>query len=66
MNQLHPYLVSQLGSARRREMLAQAERQRLALRLQALHRASRQAERAGRRIRRALRVVARLSTDLQA
>ena len=36
VNQMHPYLSIQVGSERRREMLANAEQQRLARQLRAL------------------------------
>ena len=62
---LHPYMASQLGSERRREMLAQAERQHRARKLAALARASRRAERAERRMRRAVRKALRLRAGLR-
>jgi len=62
---VHPYFSSQLASERRREMLAQAEQQRLARRLVILARASRRAERAERRMRRAMRRAVRLRSELE-
>jgi len=60
---LHPHMSSQLGSERRREMLAQAEQQHRARQPVALARASRRAERAERRMRRAVRKALRLRAD---
>jgi hypothetical protein len=65
VNHVHPYFSSQLASERRREMLAQAEQQRLARRLVILARASRRAERAERRMRRAMRRAVRLRSELE-
>jgi hypothetical protein len=62
----NPYLTSELARDRHNEMLARAEQLRLARRLVALNRASRQADRAGRRLQRALRKAARLRTQIQA
>ena len=62
---LHPYVASQLVSERHRELLAQAQRQRLGHQLRALARASRRAERAERRLRDAVRKALRLRADLQ-
>ena len=61
---LPSYMASQLASERRREMLAQAEQHR-ARKLAAVARASRQAERAEHRMRRAVRKVMRLRAGLQ-
>jgi hypothetical protein len=63
MIQMHPYLASQIVAERQRDMLAHAQQQRTARRLTALARASRQAERAGQRARRALRTAARLHAE---
>ena len=62
---LHPHMGSQLGSDRRREMLAQAEQQHRARQPVALARASRRAERAERRMRRAVRQALRLRAGLE-
>jgi hypothetical protein len=62
---MHPYVASQLAGERRRDMLAQAERQRRARQLIALARASRRAERAERRMRQAVRKALRLRAALQ-
>lgn len=58
---LHPDISSLNGRERRRDMTAQAQRDRLAHQLSELARASRRAAGAGRRERRARRVVAALS-----
>jgi hypothetical protein len=62
---LHPYVASQLASERHRELLAQAQRQRLGHQLRALARASRRAERAEQRLRDAERNALRLRAELQ-
>jgi hypothetical protein len=62
---MHPYVASQLGRERRRDMLAQAQRQRRARQLVALARASRRAERAERRMRQAVRKALRLRGALE-
>ena len=62
---LHPYMASQLASERRREMLAQAEQRHRAQKLAAVARPSRQAKRAERRMRRAVRKALRLRAGLQ-
>jgi hypothetical protein len=62
---LHPHMASQLGSERRREMLAQAEQQHRARQPVALAKASRRAERAERRMRRAARKALRLRAGLE-
>jgi hypothetical protein len=62
---LHPCLASQIASERRREMLADARRQRQARQLAALARATRQAERAERRMRRAAHRALGLRAELQ-
>ena len=62
----HPYLASQLARERQRDMLAQADQQRLARQLRDLARTSPQAGRTERRTRyRALRAAARLRAGLQ-
>jgi hypothetical protein len=48
----HPYLGSQLARERQRDMLAQADQQRLVRQFRDLARASRRAEPAGRRMTR--------------
>jgi hypothetical protein len=60
----NPYLSSELANERRREMLAHAAQQRLARPLVALARASRQTQRAERRMGRTLRKAVRLRTEL--
>jgi hypothetical protein len=62
---MHPYVASQLARERRRDMLAQAQRQRRARQLVALARASRRAERAERRMRQAVRKALRLRGALE-
>ena len=59
-----PHMGSQLASERRREMLAQAQRQHQVRKVAALARASRRAERAERRMRRAARKALRLRAKL--
>jgi hypothetical protein len=62
----HPYFASQLARERERDMLAQADQQRLARQLRDLARTSRQAGRTERRTRyRARRAAARLRAGLQ-
>jgi len=60
-----PHMGSQLASERRREMLAQAQRQHQARKVAVLARASRRAERAERRMRRAVRKALRLRAGLE-
>jgi len=62
---LHPYVASQLANERHRDLLAQAQRQRLGQQLRALARASRRAERAEERMRQALHKALRLRAGLQ-
>ena len=62
---MHPHVLGQLAGERRREMLAQAEQQRRARQLVALARASGRAERAERRMRRAVRKALRLRAGLK-
>ena len=62
---MHPYVASQLARERRRDMMAQAQRQRRARQLMALARASRRAERAERRMRQEVRKALRLRAALQ-
>jgi thiamine pyrophosphate-dependent acetolactate synthase large subunit-like protein len=62
---VHPHVASQFARERHREMLAQAEQQRLARQLVKLARASRRAERAERRMRQALRKALRLRSELE-
>jgi hypothetical protein len=52
---MHPYIGSQLAGERHREMLAQADQQRLVRQLRKDARTSRRAERAGRRMIRLFR-----------
>jgi hypothetical protein len=51
----HPFIGSQLASQRQREMLAEAAQQRLARQLREHARATRHAQRPGRRITRVLK-----------
>ena len=51
------YFAEELGRDRQREMLARAERQRVARQVHAQSRAAKSVERPRRRLRRALRVV---------
>ena len=51
------YFTAELGRDRQREMLARAERQRVARQVHAQSRAAKSVERPRRRLRRALRVV---------
>lgn len=59
------YLVGQAVKERQRDMLAQAERQGSARQAIALARASRRAERTGRRTRWAARKALRLRSELE-
>jgi hypothetical protein len=52
---MHPEILSQLASERRRDMLADGGQQRLARQLVAFRRASRRADRTERQLRRAVR-----------
>jgi hypothetical protein len=61
---MHPLMVSQLAAERRRDMLAQAERDRRASQLAALARASRRAERAQRQLQKARRLALQLRSEL--
>jgi hypothetical protein len=58
---MHPYIGSQNGRERRREMMAQAERRRLERQLRDLARASRRAETGGRTRLRARHTIAPLA-----
>ena len=60
----NPYISIELAKERQREMLAHAEQQRRARPLVALAGASRQAQRAERRMNHALRKAVRLRTQL--
>ena len=62
---MHPEILSQLASERRRDMLADAGQQRLARQLVAFRRASRRADRAERHMRRAARRALRLRAELE-
>jgi hypothetical protein len=62
---MHPLITSQIAAARQRDMLAQAEQERLARQVVAMARASQRAERAGRPRRRAARLVFRLRPEQQ-
>jgi hypothetical protein len=63
---IHPSIGSHPARERQRDMLAYAGQQRLARRCRAEFRATRHAERPGRRIRRALRAAAGPRTEPQA
>ena len=56
---LHPYISGELARQRQHEMLAQADRQRLARQLRATSRTARSDQRPGQRLRDALRAIAR-------
>jgi hypothetical protein len=59
----HPYITGELARQRQRDMLAQADRQRLGRQLLALARTSRRAEATERRLHGALRIALRLRTE---
>jgi hypothetical protein len=59
------YQIEEMAAERRRSSLEEASRARQALRLRALHRAARRAERAERRMHHARSAVARLRTELE-
>jgi hypothetical protein len=61
----HPHLSSQIASDRHRDMLVQAEQQRLARQLRAQARASRPARRT-QRLRRSLRIATSRHTEIRA
>jgi hypothetical protein len=63
MYQMHPMITSQLAAEKRRDMLARAERDRLASQLAAMARASRRAGRAQRKMQKAVRLTLRLRSD---
>jgi hypothetical protein len=56
----HPHISSQIASDRHRDMIANAERHRLAAQLRAQASASRPASRAAQRLRRSLRTATSL------
>jgi hypothetical protein len=60
---MHPLITSQICAARQRDMLAQAEQDRLARQVVAMARASQRAERAVRPRGRAARLVFRLRPE---
>jgi hypothetical protein len=62
---MHPLITSQIAADRQRDMLAQAEQERLARRVVAMTRASQRAERAARPRRRAAHLVFRLRPEQQ-
>jgi len=66
MIQMYTYLSSQVAEERRREMLANAQQERLALQARAPRRAARSAGRPARLIRQALRAAAGLRTRVPA
>lgn len=57
----HPYLASELAREQQRDMLAQADQQRLVRQLRDLARASRRAQRASRRMTRSFKRSRRLA-----
>jgi 7,8-dihydro-6-hydroxymethylpterin-pyrophosphokinase len=59
------YQIEELAAERQRSYTEEAVRMRQALRLRALHRAARRAERAEQRMRHARSTVARLRTELE-
>jgi hypothetical protein len=61
--QMHPMIISQLAAEKRREMLARAERGRLASQLAVLVRASRRAARAQRKMQKAAHLTLRQRSD---
>jgi hypothetical protein len=63
MSQMNPMIMSQLAAEKRREMLARAERDRLASQLRGMARASRRAGRAQRTMQKAARLTLRLRSD---
>ena len=60
---MHPYYINQVAEVRQREMLADAERRRLARQLARLARASRIEQRAERRMSRATVKALRLRSE---
>jgi thiamine pyrophosphate-dependent acetolactate synthase large subunit-like protein len=62
---MHPEILSLLASERHRDMLADAEQQRLARQLVSFRRASRRADRAERHMRRAVRKALQLRAALE-
>jgi thiamine pyrophosphate-dependent acetolactate synthase large subunit-like protein len=62
---MHPEILSLLASERHREMLADAEQQRLARQFVSFRRASRRADRAERHMRRAVRRALQLRAALE-
>jgi hypothetical protein len=60
---MHPYFISQVAEVRQREMLADAERHRIARQLARQARASRIERRAARRMSRATGRVLRLRSE---
>jgi hypothetical protein len=64
MFQMHPLIISQLAAAKRRDMLAQAEQDRLARQIALMARASRRARRAERKMQKAARLSLRLRSEL--
>ncbi len=61
---MHPYFINQIAEVRQREMLADAERRRIARQLAKHARASRIEQRAERRMSRATVKVLRLRSEL--
>jgi len=59
------YQIEEMASQRQRSYRQEASLKRQALRLRALHRAARRAERAEQRMRHARSAVARLRTELE-
>lgn len=61
---MHPYFINEIAEVRKREMLADAERRRIARHLAKHARASRIEQRAERRLSRATVKVLRLRSEL--
>lgn len=61
---MHPHMLGQLAAQRHRDMLAQAEQDRLASQLAAVARSNRRTERAQRKMRKATRLALRLRSEL--
>lgn len=62
---MHPYVISEIGSARRRQMLLQSDQQRVARRVIRLARVTRRAARAERRMHRSAGTAVRLRSELE-
>lgn len=64
MFSMHPVILSDLAAEKRRDILAQAERDGRAKQVAAFARASRRAERAQRKAQKSARLVLRLRSEL--